>query len=67
MIFSGMSFVHSLLKSFNVYIRGYLVSYLGTGDLILLGSRHPCLEVQDDVAFIPNDVQLLRGINSFIM
>ena len=33
----------------------------GDGDLVLIGSRHPCLEVQDDVAFIPNDVKLHRG------
>ena len=36
----------------------------GEGDILLNGSRHPCLEVQDDVAFIPNDVKLLRGKSS---
>ncbi|KAJ1650003.1 MSH2 protein [Dispira simplex] len=30
------------------------------GDLDLVGARHPCLEVQDDVSFIPNDVRLTR-------
>lgn len=25
-------------------------------------ARHPCLEVQDDVAFIANDITLERGI-----
>ena len=25
-------------------------------------ARHPCLEVQDDVAFIANDIALERGI-----
>jgi DNA mismatch repair protein MSH2 len=33
----------------------------GTGDIVLRRCRHPCLEVNPDVAFIPNDVQLLRG------
>jgi DNA mismatch repair ATPase MutS len=33
----------------------------GEGDLILKESRHPCLEAQDDINFIPNDVELKRG------
>lgn len=34
----------------------------GTGSLILRDARHPCLEVQDDVSFIPNDVEMIKGI-----
>lgn len=26
-----------------------------------MGARHPCLELQDNVAYIANDVSLLRG------
>jgi DNA mismatch repair protein MSH2 len=37
----------------------------GTGDIVLKASRHPCLEVQDDVSFIPNDIALLRNGPSF--
>lgn len=29
--------------------------------MILTEARHPCLEVQDDVDFIANDVTLKRG------
>ncbi|BBN08051.1 DNA mismatch repair protein MSH2 [Marchantia polymorpha subsp. ruderalis] len=35
------------------------------GDLILEGSRHPCVEAQDDVNFIPNDCCLVRGKSWF--
>lgn len=38
---------------------------LGEGDIILVGSRHPSLEMQDEVAFIANDVSLLRGKDMF--
>ena len=38
----------------------------GEGDIILLGARHPCIEVQDDVTFIPNDVHLIRGTRDFV-
>ncbi|KAJ7956581.1 putative DNA mismatch repair protein MSH2 [Quillaja saponaria] len=35
------------------------------GDLILEGSRHPCVEAQDWVNFIPNDCKLDRGKSWF--
>ena len=33
----------------------------GHGDLLFVEARHPCLEAQDDIAFIANDVELKRG------
>ncbi|VAH15548.1 unnamed protein product [Triticum turgidum subsp. durum] len=35
------------------------------GDIILQGSRHPCVEAQDGVNFIPNDCILARGKSWF--
>ena len=42
-----------------------LYKKIGEGDIILKGCRHPCMEMQDDVSFIANDVSLLRGRESF--
>jgi DNA mismatch repair ATPase MutS len=36
--------------------------HVGTGDLALKDARHPCLEVQDDISFIPNDVEMVKGM-----
>jgi hypothetical protein len=33
--------------------------------LVFKGARHPCVEVQDGVAFIANDVEMERGECSF--
>lgn len=35
------------------------------GDIMLEGSRHPCVEAQDVVNFIPNDCSLVRGKSWF--
>ena len=35
--------------------------WTGSGVLKLKEVRHPCLEVQDDVSFIPNDVTFHKG------
>ena len=34
----------------------------GSGILKLKDARHPCLEMQDDVAFIPNDASFNKGL-----
>ena len=38
---------------------------LGEGDIVLKGARHPLVEMQDEMAFIPNDIILLRDKDSF--
>lgn len=39
----------------------------GTGNTILKEARHPCLEMQDDISFITNDVSLVRGESEFLI
>ncbi|KAK6921123.1 DNA mismatch repair protein MutS-like, N-terminal [Dillenia turbinata] len=41
------------------------ISPSDVGDIILEGSRHPCVEAQDWVNFIPNDCKIVRGKSWF--
>ncbi|KAI9254505.1 DNA mismatch repair protein msh-2 [Phascolomyces articulosus] len=36
-----------------------------TGNIVLRDSRHPCLEMQDDVVFIPNDIDMVKDKSEF--
>ena len=38
-----------------------LIVPIGEGSLVLKEARHPLLEVQDDISFIPNDIEMLKG------
>jgi DNA mismatch repair ATPase MutS len=42
------------------YIRPIMCDR-GKGNIILEGVHYPCLELQENITFIANDVSLLRG------
>ncbi|EDQ85301.1 uncharacterized protein MONBRDRAFT_34327 [Monosiga brevicollis MX1] len=46
------------------YVRPVMHA-MGEGNITLKACRHPCLEVQDELAFIPNDVDLRREDGEF--
>nr|DBA11318.1 TPA_inf: MSH2 [Pseudozyma tsukubaensis] len=44
------------------------ISEKGTNsDVELRNARHPCLEVMDDVNFIPNDTEMVQGTSEFLV
>ncbi|KAK4574237.1 MSH2 protein [Recurvomyces mirabilis] len=61
-----VSFAHVSVHAPTAYVRPKLHPR-GTGNTILKEARHPCMEMQDDVSFITNDVSLLRGESEFLI
>ncbi|KAI3688849.1 hypothetical protein L2E82_46728 [Cichorium intybus] len=59
-----LSFADLAASSPTPYTRPEITP-LDTGDIVLEGSRHPCVEAQDWVNFIPNDCKLVRGESWF--
>ncbi|KAI8913720.1 muts domain V-domain-containing protein [Entophlyctis helioformis] len=59
-----VSFAHVATHAPVQYTRPTM-SGLGKGDIVLKKARHPCVETQDDVSFIENDVNLLRDRSLF--
>ncbi|XP_002982304.2 DNA mismatch repair protein MSH2 [Selaginella moellendorffii] len=59
-----LSFADLAVSSPTPYVRP-IITGQNEGDIILEGSRHPCVEAQDDVNFIPNDCRLIRGKSWF--
>lgn len=59
-----VSFAHVSLHAPITYTRPKVFP-LGEGDVKLKECRHPCLEVQEDINFIPNDTIMERNQSSF--
>ncbi|KAF7291906.1 DNA mismatch repair protein 2 [Mycena indigotica] len=59
-----LSFAHVAVNATDAYVKPK-VTPRGTGDLVLRDARHPCLEAQDDINFIPNDVEMVKNKSEF--
>ncbi|KAI0053218.1 DNA mismatch repair protein [Auriscalpium vulgare] len=59
-----LSFAHVAVNAPEAYVKPTVVEK-GGGSLILKDARHPCLEVQDDMSFIPNDVEMIKDDSEF--
>ena len=57
------SLAHVAVNAPEPYIKPSMLEK-GSGSLVLKEARHPCLEVQDDVSFIPNDIEMVKGNDS---
>lgn len=61
-----VSFAHVSVHAPTSYVRPK-VHPRGQGNTILKDARHPCMEMQDDIQFITNDVSLVRGSSEFLI
>ncbi|PHH60353.1 hypothetical protein CDD81_1838 [Ophiocordyceps australis] len=61
-----VSLAHSSVHAPEPYVRPS-VHERGQGRTRLVGARHPCMELQDDVQFITNDITLDRDSSSFLI
>ncbi|KAH8097021.1 DNA mismatch repair protein [Cristinia sonorae] len=59
-----ITFAHVAVNAPEAYVKPKVVEK-GSGSLILKDARHPCLEVQDDINFIPNDVEMIKDKSEF--
>lgn len=59
-----ISFAHVSENAPIPYVKPKLTER-GTGDLVVKQARHPCLEVQDEISFIANDHNMLKGAGEF--
>ncbi|KAI0689572.1 muts domain V-domain-containing protein [Cytidiella melzeri] len=59
-----ISFAHVAVNAPETYVKPTVLEK-GSGSLVLKDARHPCLEVQDDVSFIPNDVEMIKDESEF--
>ena len=61
-----VSFAHAAVHAPTAYVRP-TIHARGEGQTVLREARHPCLEMQDDVQFITNDVELRRDSSGFLV
>jgi DNA mismatch repair protein MSH2 len=61
-----VSFAHVSVHAPTAYTRPK-IHPRGTGNTILKEARHPCMEMQDDISFITNEVSLIRGESEFLI
>lgn len=61
-----VSLAHISVHAPTAYVRPK-IHERGTGDTILKEARHPCMEAQDDINFITNDVELKRDSSRFLI
>ena len=61
-----VSFAHASMHAPTAYVRPKMHPR-GTGSTVLKEARHPCMEMQDDISFITNDVSLVRDESSFLI
>nr|XP_019008106.1 DNA mismatch repair protein MSH2 [Kwoniella pini CBS 10737]OCF46887.1 DNA mismatch repair protein MSH2 [Kwoniella pini CBS 10737] len=61
-----VSFAHVSANAPIPYVKPTLTEK-GTGDIILQNARHPVLEIQDDVTFIPNNHDMRKDESEFIV
>lgn len=61
-----VSLAHCCVHAPEAYVRPK-IHPRGEGQTILREARHPCMELQDDVQFITNDVELTRDKSSFVV
>lgn len=61
-----VSLAHCAVHAPEAYVRPK-IHPRGVGKTILREARHPCMELQDDVQFITNDIDLTRGESSFLV
>eukprot|EP01117_Protostelium_nocturnum_P017601 TRINITY_DN7194_c0_g1_i1.p1 TRINITY_DN7194_c0_g1~~TRINITY_DN7194_c0_g1_i1.p1 ORF type:complete len:935 (-),score=286.74 TRINITY_DN7194_c0_g1_i1:10-2781(-) len=58
-----VSFAH--VASQNQYVKPQILE--AGQEITLVKARHPCLDVQDDVRFVPNDIEMKKETSRFII